>query len=63
MVGEATEAIPCTIDVHQGDNLTPLLFNTSFQVALDLPESILDIPIPTFRYFHTAKSGKPCNRL
>eukprot|EP00957_Ditylum_brightwellii_P065166 4942754-Ditylum_brightwellii.AAC.1 len=53
--------IPYTIGVHQGDNLTPLLFNIFFQAALDSLEQIWEdnlLPIPKFRYFPVAKS---CN--
>eukprot|EP00957_Ditylum_brightwellii_P158630 12073986-Ditylum_brightwellii.AAC.1 len=39
-VGEATQEIPYTIGVHQGDNLVPLLFNIFFQAALDSLEKV-----------------------
>eukprot|EP00957_Ditylum_brightwellii_P147442 11226840-Ditylum_brightwellii.AAC.1 len=65
-VGEATKEIPYTIGVHQGDNFAPLLFNIFFQAALDSLEKVWSehsLPIPTLRYFPTAKSGKFCGPL
>ena len=54
-VGSAESAIPYTIGVHQGDNLTPILFSLFFQAAVEsLPatwENEHSINIPKFRWF------------
>ena len=60
---KATKSILYTICVHQGDNLAPLLFNIFFQAALDSLDSVWDLELPKFRFFPTAKSGKPRGRL
>eukprot|EP00957_Ditylum_brightwellii_P012250 925497-Ditylum_brightwellii.AAC.1 len=65
-LGEATKEIPYTIGVHQGDNLASVPLNIFFQAVLDSLEKVWSensLPIPTFCYFPTAKSGKFCGWL
>eukprot|EP00957_Ditylum_brightwellii_P148633 11316218-Ditylum_brightwellii.AAC.1 len=59
-VGKASETIPYTIGVHQGNKLAPLLFNLFFQAALKSLEHFWQtkcIPVLQFCWFPTCKMG------
>eukprot|EP00957_Ditylum_brightwellii_P038288 2895109-Ditylum_brightwellii.AAC.1 len=59
-VGKASELIPYSIGIHQGDNLAPLLLNLFFQAALESLELVrkqAQIPGPLFKWFPTSKNS------